>query len=62
MVKTYLFHTSLYLFTINHLLQNTAVLDEDIKEVKGGLNELNDILKSTQTKINKLKVSGKDIY
>lgn len=40
------------------LFQNTAVLDEDIREVKGGLNELNDILKSTQTKINKLKVSN----
>lgn len=33
------------------------MLDEQLKEGTGGLAELNTILDSTQTKINKLKVS-----
>ncbi|PZC73591.1 uncharacterized protein LOC110380466 [Helicoverpa armigera] len=35
--------------------ENTAMLDDQIKEGSGGLTELNTILDSTQTKINKLK-------
>uniref|UniRef100_A0A2A4K4X6 Uncharacterized protein n=1 Tax=Heliothis virescens TaxID=7102 RepID=A0A2A4K4X6_HELVI len=35
--------------------ENTAMLDDQIKEGTGGLTELNTILDSTQTKINKLK-------
>ncbi|KAF9796666.1 hypothetical protein SFRURICE_019836 [Spodoptera frugiperda] len=35
--------------------ENTAMLDEQLKEGTGGLAELNTILDSTQTKINKLK-------
>ncbi|KAJ8711166.1 hypothetical protein PYW07_008408 [Mythimna separata] len=35
--------------------ENTAMLDEQLKEGSGGLAELNTILDSTQTKINKLK-------
>ncbi|KAJ2940286.1 hypothetical protein O0L34_g11860 [Tuta absoluta] len=35
--------------------ENTAMLDDGIKDVSGALGELNTILSSTQTKINKLK-------
>ncbi|KAI5642644.1 hypothetical protein NE865_05411 [Phthorimaea operculella] len=35
--------------------ENTAMLNDDIKDVSGALGELNTILTSTQTKINKLK-------
>ncbi|RVE47925.1 hypothetical protein evm_007439 [Chilo suppressalis] len=35
--------------------ENTAMLDDRMKEANGGLQELNTILNSTQTKINKLK-------
>ncbi|XP_049879184.1 uncharacterized protein LOC126376061 [Pectinophora gossypiella] len=35
--------------------ENTAMLDDGMKEASGGLAELNTILTSTQTKINKLK-------
>ncbi|XP_022831932.1 uncharacterized protein LOC111360275 [Spodoptera litura] len=35
--------------------ENTAMLDDQLKEGTGGLAELNTILDSTQTKINKLK-------
>ncbi|CAG9559020.1 unnamed protein product [Danaus chrysippus] len=35
--------------------ENTAMLDDDLKEASGGLTELNTILNSTQTKLNRLK-------
>ncbi|XP_059048210.1 uncharacterized protein LOC131843553 [Achroia grisella] len=35
--------------------ENTAMLDDQMKEATGGLSELNTILDSTQTKLNKLK-------
>ncbi|XP_053617239.1 uncharacterized protein LOC128679196 isoform X2 [Plodia interpunctella] len=35
--------------------ENTAMLDEGLKDARGGLAELNTILGSTQTKLNKLK-------
>ncbi|XP_026755061.2 uncharacterized protein LOC113515113 [Galleria mellonella] len=35
--------------------ENTAILDDQMKEASGGLSELNTILGSTQTKLNKLK-------
>ncbi|XP_063368360.1 uncharacterized protein LOC134656767 isoform X1 [Cydia amplana] len=37
------------------ITENTAMLDENIQQTGGGLNELNSILNSTQTKINRLK-------
>ncbi|CAK1590100.1 unnamed protein product [Parnassius mnemosyne] len=35
--------------------ENTAILNDDLKQASSGLNELNTILSSTQTKINRLK-------
>ncbi|KAL4713631.1 hypothetical protein ACJJTC_002978 [Scirpophaga incertulas] len=35
--------------------ENTAMLDDHMKEATGGLQELNTILSSTQTKLNRLK-------
>lgn len=38
--------------------QNTAILDEDLTDTSGALAELNTILTSTQTKLNRFKVSS----
>ncbi|XP_013144101.1 PREDICTED: uncharacterized protein LOC106107669 isoform X2 [Papilio polytes] len=35
--------------------ENTAMLDDDLKHANSGLTELNTILSSTQTKLNRLK-------
>lgn len=43
-------------FNVNFVFQNTAMLNENVQQIGGGLNELNSILNTTQTKINRLKV------
>ncbi|XP_041971795.1 uncharacterized protein LOC121727836 [Aricia agestis] len=37
------------------MAENTAMLNEDLQDLSGGLTELNSILSSTQTKLNRLK-------
>lgn len=43
-------------FNVDFVFQNTAMLNENVQQIGGGLNELNSILNTTQTKINRLKV------